>query len=595
MSPQTTRYAARLACALALSLLPLSAFADAPALSALAKMPVKELTIFKDGHAFVLHRGVMPTDSVGNVQMDYLPTPIVGTFWPFSANKNVKLSAVTASPRRVRVERTALNVPELIEANPGAEVSITEVGGKTYRAHIVNAPQRSGEELDKTDPPNSGEKLPVKGAVFMVKTATGTAAIPRERIQDITFTEGYKHTLSVEEFRNLLTLKLEWANNKPSKTADVGMMYLQKGIRWIPSYKVSLDGKGSAKVTLQATLINEMTDLQDVTANLVIGVPSFAFQDTLDPIGLQQTLAQLSPYFQNSSQMSNSFSNGMMSQVAGQGGGFGGGRGAMGAPVADGGGNLGPEVAGSGKNEDLFVFTVKHLTLKKGQRMVVPIVESSLKYRDLYTVDIGYTPPREMRQNMNFNEQQLEIMRLQNAPKASHKIRITNSSNYPLTTAPALILNGDKVLAQGTMTYTSIGGEADITVTTAVDIKVKKQDKEANKTANAENWNGDWYGRIDLAGTLSLTNYRSQDVEVEVTRSVLGAITQADHDGAISSVNVFEADDYTARSEYPSWWGWYSWPYWWNHFNGVGRVVWKVKVESGKSVDLNYSWRYFWR
>ena len=55
------------------------------------------------------------------------------------------------------------------------------------------------------------------------------------------------------------------------------------------------DGKGSAHVTFQATLINELADLKDVTANLVIGVPTFFFSGHSDPIGLQQVMAQLSP------------------------------------------------------------------------------------------------------------------------------------------------------------------------------------------------------------------------------------------------------------------------------------------------------------
>ena len=40
-----------------------------------------------------------------------------------------------------------------------------------------------------------------------------------------------------------------------------------------------------------ATLLNELIDLKDVTANLVIGVPSFDFKDSIDPIALQQTIA----------------------------------------------------------------------------------------------------------------------------------------------------------------------------------------------------------------------------------------------------------------------------------------------------------------
>jgi len=60
-------------------------------LEALAQMPVKEVTVFKDGHAMVLHEGEMPTDADGNVLLDYLPTPLLGTFWPYVIEKGVKL------------------------------------------------------------------------------------------------------------------------------------------------------------------------------------------------------------------------------------------------------------------------------------------------------------------------------------------------------------------------------------------------------------------------------------------------------------------------------------------------------------------------
>ena len=68
--------------------------------NALANMPVKEVTVFKDGHAFVLHEGPMPTDAEGNVVLDYLPTPIVGTFWSYSAQTDVKLTGVVSGKRR---------------------------------------------------------------------------------------------------------------------------------------------------------------------------------------------------------------------------------------------------------------------------------------------------------------------------------------------------------------------------------------------------------------------------------------------------------------------------------------------------------------
>src|SRR5437660_7702321 len=108
--------------------LPLLAVAQerAAPLGALAKMPVKEITVFKDGHAFVVHQGAMPTDEAGNVVMDYLPTPVLGTFWPYCIDKRATLKAVTAARRRVKIERTAMTLRDLLEANPAPEVVVTD-------------------------------------------------------------------------------------------------------------------------------------------------------------------------------------------------------------------------------------------------------------------------------------------------------------------------------------------------------------------------------------------------------------------------------------------------------------------------------------
>jgi len=58
---------------------------------------------------------------------------------------------------------------------------------------------------------------------------------------------------------------------------------------------------------------------------------------------------------------------------------------------------------------------------------------------------------------------------------------------------------------------------------------------------------------------------------------------------------VIEDEAYGRSYSHPYWWGWYNWPYWWRHFNGVGRVTWKLTLEPTKSVELGYTWHYFWR
>jgi hypothetical protein len=575
-------------------------------LTSLAKMPVKEITVFKDGHAFLLHSGKMPTDASGNVILDALPQPVLGTFWPYSADKNAKLTAVTASVRKIKLDRTALSLRELIEANIGAGVTITEIPIAPnekdaqpikYSATILSIPTQSGEELEAASPPNSGEKLPVKGNIVLVKTNTGIKAVSIDRIVDVTFNNPPATNLAHEEFRNLLTLKLDWGNKPIEKQADVGMLYLQKGIRWIPNYKVTIDGKGQATIRLQATLINELTDLDDVTANLVIGVPTFAFAATPDPMALQQTIAQLSQYFAQPGQLGNNFdnsnfamSNSIMTQSARMG--------EVRQPAPQVPADLGPEVASQGKNEDLFLFQVKHVTLKKGQRMVLPVAEYALKYKDIYTLEIPITPPPEVMRAFD-NARRGEVARLLNAPKAMHKIRLFNKADVPLTTAPAMIVSNDRVVAQGMMNYTAIGASFDLELTTAIDVHVNKSDEETKRIPDAEKWNKDTYMRLEMTGKINLTNYSQQPVELEVTRHLLGNLDTVDHDGKKEAVNLLEDATYaptsTSSAAYPAWYGWYSWPNWWNRFNGVGKATWNLTLEPGKSAELGYTWHYFWR
>ncbi len=568
---------------------PTLAAEPAAPISALARMPVKEVTVFKDGHAYVVHEGTMPTQN-GNVVLDLLPTPVLGTFWPYSLDKNATLHSVTAGQRRVKIDQTAMSIRELIEANIGAEVVITEGHKPAYQATIVKLLTRSAEELAATLPPGSGERLPIKSNVLLLKTIEGTRAIAIEQISDIKFVGKYETKLAQEELRNLLTMKLDWGANPVAKSADVGMAYVQKGIRWIPNYRIELDGMGKAVVKLQATILNELTDLNNATMNLVVGVPSFYFKETTDPIALSQAVAQLSPYFQTDASTQYAMSNAMMTQVARGGevrvrpGAGGGGGGA----VPD----LGPEIGGATQSEDLFVFTVKNVTLAKGQRMVIPVSQYSLEYKDIYTLDVPFTPPTELRTQVN--EQQAELIRLMLAPKVLHKIRLFNGNSQPLTTAPALLLKDGRVLSQGMMTYTSKGGAVDITLTTAVDVRVKKTDKEAKRTPNAVTFDGHAFWRVDVSSTLELTNQSGKPIEIEVTRFVLGNVGEADQGATAEMVNLLE-DDAAVSYARPPWWGYYAWPNWWGRLNGIGRVTWSPKLEPGKSAKLSYSWYYYWR
>lgn len=553
---------------------------EAPRLIALSRLPVKEVTVFKDGHAYVIHQGKASVEGQREVRLDYLPTPILGTFWVYSGNDATPVRKVTASIRRVSVERTALTIPDLLAANVGADITLREKGGKPYRAKIVGFPTRTSTELQAVAPPYSDPQLPERSNVLLVSTDDGVLTVPIERVESVAFRRPPKSTVTQEEFRNVLTVSLPEA--APGSQAELGLMYVQKGIRWIPSYRVDIDGKGRAQVRMQATIINELVDLQDATVNLVIGVPSFAFEQTPDPMSLQQTFANLSPHFDKSSLGGQALGKAVMTQAARMA--------ERGGVAADAAVSETPEVAGEGRSEDYFVFTVRNVTLKKGARMVMPVTEFTIPYRDVYTLTVPFVAPPEVQPSAG------DPWRTPVALRVLHQLRLTNESQYPLTTAPALILSRGQVLAQGMLTYTAQKAASDLTLTTAVDIKVKRADTETGRIPASLTLESGRekvvYGRTDMAGKLTLTNYKAVPVDIEVTRYVVGHVDRADAGGEAVNVDPYADDSGAGNVDF---YRVYPWPAWWTRVNGVGRFTWKVHLEPGQTTELGCYWHYFWQ
>ena len=125
-------------------------------------------------------------------------------------------------------------------------------------------------------------------------------------------------TLTTSKKTKRLSLKFD----KPEKKQAVSIMYFRPGFRWIPTYRVSLNEnkeKKTATVSLQAELLNEAEDLDNVPLDIVVGVPNFRFRGTPSPLVLEATLrnalAEAAPDLMGNP--SNSMSNAMYSQRAG--------------------------------------------------------------------------------------------------------------------------------------------------------------------------------------------------------------------------------------------------------------------------------------
>ena len=561
-----------------------------PASSTLSKLPVREVTVFKDGHAFVLHEGALPVDGKGELVLDNLPTPVVGTFWPYQVGG--KLRGVVASREPVTMQRPALSVYDLLKANIGADVTIIEPGTpeRRFDAKILAVPQPPPTEVLASEGQpdvytrSSLVPQPAQPEVILLQTADGILARPLSSIGQVLFKNPPRQTTGTPEFRNLMRLQLDGAPRPIGQQVNVGMVYLQKGLRWIPSYRLALDGKGKAGVQMQAALVNELVDLQDATANFVIGVPSFALKDTVDPLSLQNTFARLSPLFEPTSRSAGAFDNAIQTQMASN----------SYARINEDAGEQPGNAAGfadAGNNEDFFVFTARNLSLKKGERMAFPLARYDLQYKDIYTLQTPAQPPIEVYRNFNY-EQQNQVKKLLAAPKVMHQIRLSNTGTQPLTTAPALIESNGRLLAQTLMTYTASGGRSDLDLAPAVDVTVKRLENETKRTPNALKWQDDNFTRVDIGGRLVVTSYRNEPITLEITQQFIGTVEKAESGGVIRKLGLGD-DDGAASANLPTWWNYHTGD--WRAVNGLSSIKWTLVVPAKKSFEIPYSYHYFWR
>ena len=537
--------------------------APRPSNSAEDPLPVREVTVFKDGHAWVLRERPLAAADGQEIVLDQLPQPLLGAFWPYAVD-GARLVSAVAGMKTTRSEATVMDLRQLARANAGKDALVVTVDKERIEGKLLGVPSR--QEL-----PSASD-----GELLLVQTAMGTRALPLGSVKELEVRGEYTGRIAIEERKPRLSLRV--AGSGPQ--AKVGVMYVQKGLRWIPAYRVDVDGAGKAKVQFEATLVNDLIDLRGANVNLVVGVPKFDHQGELDPIALQQEGAQVADQLRGGLQQQffgNRLSNAFMAQTA--------------SPVRDEGGEPEPSVAGGAGAEDLFVWTLRDVTLGKGERMVLPIAAFELPYRDLYRLDVSFAPPMEVRQGLQ-SQQLVELARLMAAPKVRHVLRLTNAGDAPLTTAPALVLADGKLLAQGTMLYTPRGAAVDLEINVAVDVKVDTDERETKRDPGPFRLGDDNYARVDVVGAITLTNRKPKAIEVEVTRRALGLADTVGQDGAQKQLDLVQA--WQGGSTSP-WWGWWNWPHWWFQRNGFAEFRWTATLPPGGEAKFDAGWHYFWR
>ncbi len=224
-----------------------------------AQMPefnpeVKRVAVFKNGYAFTYREGEATTDRNGWAYTTRTPIGVFGTVWGYTTSPNTKVVQLLASESEKRETERVNDIAEVLLANEGARIRFTD----TYRQ------QKSFEGTYEIVSRNRNFAISPTGITtqeinIAFKTETGVMFFPHQLISATSKSSVSRNMRSPKMTKETrLSLKVEGAND--GQKMNLGIAALERGIRWIPAYRVEVKGMPikEAKLELEAMLINDI-------------------------------------------------------------------------------------------------------------------------------------------------------------------------------------------------------------------------------------------------------------------------------------------------------------------------------------------------
>ena len=496
---------------------------DAPTLK------VVSASLFKNGYAVVTREAPL---SGPNVVIEGLPIGSLGTMW-ITATPGVVLEEVVRAEREVETENPISSLDDLLAANMDKTVTIA-FGEERFETGIVRS---------------------VSGNVLVLENSNGIFAIPKNQVQRIT---GSGLTWMTKTKSKTAGLRIR--SRISNQAARLYVVSLERGITWAPAYSVDITDEKKLTLVSKATLLNDLSDIDNIELRLITGFPNLPWMQYYDPLTSGMTVDQ--------------FTNMLMAIGAGRDAGLAAPGAAMGGQAmsqnvmrADRRSGFDeafqiPDIPGM-TAEDLFFYRLPNVRLKKGERGYHILFRAESEYEHVYTWDI----PDAMTAT--------DYRGLPEGPgDVWHSLKFRNTSERPFTTAPATTFKNGEILGQDLLYYVSPGADALVKITKALDVRAEGTEEEMDRKRNALTLSSPStsYDLVTVKGTLEIKNRKSDKVKLQISKEITGEVTQVDGDPKVTK---------TAKGL--------------RQINSRAILDWTKEIEGGQTLLLTYTYEVYVR
>ena len=487
-----------------------------------ARLKTTSVAAFKNGLGFFIRQGQVRS-AAGEGRILAVPPATLGALWLAPNDPGTTLEELVAYHYTSEHIVQAASMPDLLRLNVGKIATVTYYD-KSFIGEIVAFPAESATD----GPPSTSSQM------LLLRTEGKIVALNAAGVTQVTLPDSSQWTTKISQAFPALRFKLHGA----PANAQLTMGYLQKGLGWTPSYLITLEDEKTARVQLQSVVTNDAEDLQDAEVFFVVGVPNFRYSEVLSPMAIQQTLAD---YMRDA----------RVDAGAGIGRGFGGNNAIAGQFIAlnqrgafrneEYDADLHAAVAQleGAPEEDLFLYRRAHTNLARGERATYDVFAANVPYEHIYEWEVPDTthvdPYGNAQQNYNQSPQDRAREALNDV---WHSLRLTNNSQFPWTSAPAMTLSGTQPLAQDSLPYTPRGARSNLKLTIATDVRPHREELEVERQIDALHAHGYSYDAVTVEGTFKIKSYKSKPVRLLIGKTLTGAVLSASEEGKAKRLAV---------------------------------------------------------
>ncbi|MDB6053268.1 MAG: hypothetical protein JWN25_791 [Verrucomicrobiales bacterium] len=521
---------------------------------------IHSIEVFKNGVGFVNRTGEADL-SQGWGKLESIPTSTLGSLWIGTTGNKSKIVEMENYRDKVTRKKVGKTIQDLMTMNAGKKVAITfmgEGGIRRVEGSLVAGQEETGEDvlrsetgeaMDSRMAENQGSQLVLIRTVNNGKESLLT--LPKGSIQSLELLEEPVLSAKSETEKETIKIRVERGETK----TGISMNYLQKGLAWSPSYRINLADDKNASIGLEAILINDVEDVENVDVSFVVGFPHFLYMDVSNPLAVRQSVGNFLQALVGAGSERNQILGNSMTQSAIY--------------------NSRREVANDStwsanislpgeSSQDLYFYKQKGVTLKKGDRGRYSVFNANVPYEHIYQWEIPDTASVDDR---GYRQDPGAKKEIEN--QVWHVVRLQNTTKQPWTTAPAFAAAGDLPVAQDLLGYAPPGAKSTLKLTVAAEIKAEQTQNETARKGMTVS--GISFEEVMVEGKLHVTNMKSQEICAVIHKTLVGTVTDAG-DGKVtkSSLRLMA-------------------------FNSSSDLDWEFHLGPGKEREITYQYKVLLR